>query len=395
MSVLLDEIKIKIKKYKSNEETLCEITSILDNEVHLLEQTDIDYLEKEKIRLDELVSQSNLSLSEKYNNFIYSEKDIKNAPDISWHIEDILPYPSLGVLIGNSGVGKTTLSIKLCKIILEKSPNTVIFYIDGDMSISKLKEHGIAELLEKYRHRFTYAGKSTQNFSKIAQNLLRDIVLEQKKNPDKDYIVFEDSLTLTAVKKRGFIDTELLYKNEKEIIEQNGTVVILHHTNKSGVFADSQHIENFADYTYLLERNDFNSSLLLHTQKASRFDIKNKAFKIEDRKILEEIDYETANISSNEVIFIKYITDFLEDDEANQSEIMRHLEKIRFFSEFKTGQKKCQNWLKKWAKNGKWSYEQRVDKKNAIFYFLNKNIVKEECNTEKLAKLNKLDKEAK
>ena len=61
---------------------------------------------------------------------------------------------------------------------------------------------------------------------------------------------------------------------------------------------------------------------------------------------------------------------------------MNHLEKIRFFSEFKVGQKKAIRWLREWADKGKWKYEQRVGKKNAIYYWLDIN-----SETEKLAKL--------
>ena len=67
----------------------------------------------------------------------------------------------------------------------------------------------------------------------------------------------------------------------------------------------------------------------------------------------------------------------------NQSEIMKYLKQISFFSKYSTGEKKVLSWLDKWAKNGKWAYDQRVNEKNAKIYYI---------QTEKLAKLPNNDK---
>jgi hypothetical protein len=248
------------------------------------------------------------------------------------------------------------------------------------MSSNKIKEHGIAVLMNNYNDRFNYGGKISNYLSDVAQNLLRDTALEQKKYSERIYLVIEDSLTLIAKKKRGFIDTDYLYKYEKQIRDSGGVSLLIHHTNKSGIFADTQQIENYADYTYLLERNEFNSCLLVHPQKASRYDIKGRAYVTENRKIVKEVDYENFNITQRESQFVIYVIDALEDGKMNQSEILIHLEKVKFFSEYKVGQKKAIKWLQIWAEKGKWIYEQSPSEKNAIFYRL-------ESESEKLAKL--------
>jgi hypothetical protein len=117
---------------------------------------------------------------------------------------------------------------------------------------------------------------------------------------------------------------------------------------------------------------------LIHPQKASRYDIKGKAYLTINRKIEKEVDYQTANISGSESAFVNIILDLLSDGEMNQSEIMKYLKQISFFSKYSTGEKKVLSWLDKWAKNGKWAYEQRVNEKNAKIYYI---------QTEKLAKL--------
>lgn len=159
---------------------------------------------------------------------------------------------------------------------------------------------------------------------------------------------------------------------------------LIHHTNKAGVFADTQQIENYADYTYMIERNEFNSCILLHPQKASRYDITGRAYLTNNRKIDKEVDYDTFNISQRESKFVMYVVDALEDGEMNQSEVLAYLEKVKFFSEYKVGQKKAIKWLQVWGDKGKWIYEQRPSEKNAIFYRL-------ESEAEKLAKLPKYE----
>lgn len=382
MSDLIQKIENKINRQNEIPNLISKIDSILLNKHQILTDNDIQALENEKLKLNSELVKVDLSLEEKHKNFFYTHSDIVNAPDISWLIENMIPRQSIGVLIGASGVGKTTFVVNCSEKILKLNPEVFIIFIDGDMALNKVKEMGIDKLMDKYGDRFKYAGKTTDYFSNSAQNLLQDIALEQQKYPNRTYFVIEDSLSLIAKKSRGFINTNELYKYEKILREHKGCSLIIHHKNKAGIFADSQCIENFADFTYEIERNDFNSCIVLHPRKASRFDIKGKAFLTEDRKIIKEVDYDTVNISFRESQFVNFVLDALEEEELNQSELLNHLEKIRFFSEFKVGQKKAIRWLREWADKGKWKYEQRVGEKNAIYYWLDIN-----SETEKLAKL--------
>ena len=238
------------------------------------------------------------------------------------------------------------------------------------MHSNKLKQIGIGELIKKHKERFVYAGKQVTNIVAKTQELLKEIIEFQNKCSRKKYLVVEDSLTLLSQKKNGFLDTDMLYKYEKQIREAGGTVILIHHLNKNGVFADSQQIENFADYTFLVERNDFNNCILIKPQKASRFDIQPKAYKTEDRKIIDEIDFSMANISLCESNFVKIIVDLLADGEMNQSEIMKYLKQSSFFTKFGVGEKKAIGGLEKRTKNAKWSFEQRANEKNAKYFFI-------------------------
>ena len=113
-----------------------------------------------------------------------------------------------------------------------------------------------------------------------------------------------------------------------------------------------------------VERNNFNSCILLTPKKASRHDIKNKAYLTEDRQIIKEIDFQIANISSQEASFVQIIIDLLSDGEMNQSEIIKYLKQISFFTKYSIGEKKVIAWLEKWANNGTWCCEKRLRDKN-------------------------------
>ncbi len=380
MNDIITKIEEKIKKQQKIPELIERIDLILLNKRHYLVDDEVKALENEKLRLNDELIIDNLSISEKYKSFFYSYEDIDNAPETRWLIPNMIPQRAIGVMIGASGTGKTTLVINLCSIILSNFSNVYIIYIDGDMSSNKIKEHGIAILMNNYNDRFNYGGKINNYLSDIAQNLLKDTALEQKKYPERIYLVIEDSLTLIAKKRKGFIDTDYLYKYERILRDFGGSSLLIHHTNKAGIFADTQQIENYADYTYLLERNEFNSCILVHPQKASRYDIKGRAYITKDRKIIEEVNYETFNITQRELQFVKYVIDALEDGEMNQREILSYLEKVKYFSDYKIGQKKAIKWLQIWGEKDKWIYEQRPSEKNAIFYRL-------KSESEKLAKL--------
>mgnify|MGYP003592642561 CR=1 FL=1 len=383
MSNLIQKMENKIKNQEEIPDFIQRIDDILKNNCQLLSNNEITELRNEKIRLEKKLIKSNLPIEKKFNDFFYSFEEIENAPETQWLINEVIPSGTIGVFYGGAGVGKSSLLIKFSKEILENYKNTYIIYIDADMALGKINDFGIGEMIKQYGERFRYAGKSSNNLSTVAQNLLKEIVQIQLDFPQRKYIVIEDSLTLITPRKQGFIDVEKLYKYEKQIRDAGGSIIIVTHLNKAGVFADSQQIENYADYTFLVQRNEFNSSILLDPKKASRYAIKEKAYRVENRKIIEEIDYKIANITNSEASFVNTILDLLSDGEMNQSEIMKYLKQISFLSKYSIGEKKVLSLLDKWSKMGKWSYEQRVNEKNAKFYYI---------QTAKLAKVPNTDK---
>ncbi len=370
MSSLIQKIENRIKNQQQIPDLIEKIDNIISNNSHIISQNELEQLKIEKIDLEKKIIKPNLSFAKKFDNFFYKIEDLDNTPEIQWLISGVIPSSTIGGFYGAPGTGKSSILIRYCLEILKNYDNAYIIYIDADMAISKISELGIGNIIKQYGERFRYAGKSFDNISVVSQNLLKDVVSLQQEYPARQYIVLEDSLTLITPRRNGFIDVQQLYKYERKIRDLNGTIIIVTHLNKAGIFADSQQIENYADYTYLVQRNDFNSSILLIPKKASRYSIIEKAYRTEDRKIVEEIDFEIANISHSESYFVNTILDLLKDGEINQSDIMKYLKQISFFTKYSIGEKKVISLLEKWAQNGKWCLEQRAGEKNAKYYFL-------------------------
>ena len=203
MSEILTKINKKINFQKKLKNEIENIEAILTKYIHILSQNEINELKKEKENLEKNLIRSKLSFDEKFKDYIYDFSEINEAKDITWLINDVIPSPSIGVLYGYPGVGKSTILIEYCRKILELTNDVFIIYIDADMSINKLKEIGIDELIKKYKEKFIYAGKST-NLVERTQIFLQEIVELQKKHKNRKYLIIEDSLTLLSHKKKWF-----------------------------------------------------------------------------------------------------------------------------------------------------------------------------------------------
>lgn len=142
MSDLIQKIENKINRQNEIPNLISKIDSILLNKHQILTDNDIQALENEKLKLNSELVKVDLSLEEKHKNFFYTHSDIVNAPDISWLIENMIPRQSIGVLIGASGVGKTTFVVNCSEKILKLNPEVFIIFIDGDMALNKGERNG-------------------------------------------------------------------------------------------------------------------------------------------------------------------------------------------------------------------------------------------------------------
>lgn len=261
------------------------------------------------------------------DDFQYSINEIAVARPTEMLVQNLIPRAGIVPVIGHYGAGKTTFARFLYKLLLSSRNDTYIKYVDADNPVNKLQEFGVHELIETYGDRFEYYGKraNIENLSDGLENVIRKSIDEQNAYPDRSYIIFEDNLkNLMRKNRQGFADLNHLYRLEKEFQTAGGTSIILHHTNKQGIFADSKDIVNFADLAYYVTFKVSTNAIVLEPDKQSRYHVEPKAFFVDpgSREISHEIDYRMANISIEEIKIVQHIKELLEEcGEFNQQEL--------------------------------------------------------------------------
>jgi len=339
----VEKIKNQAAKFEKLEQELKELKELRNKRFIMIEQ---------KAIIEERINQIKDELGIKKYSIEYSLEDIRNAKPKEMLIDKLLARGGLTVFYGDFGSGKTALMKHIYKALL-KNENVYIRYIDFDNPTESLKEFKIDDLQEKYGERFKYYGKRDPevelNMVDEAEDVILKTIEDQVKYPNRIYILFEDNLKNIARKnKKGFLDTQYLWRLEKRLQAAGGTTIPLHHTNKDGVFADSQDIMNFADISFRVSFNPNSNSIIVDPHKQSRFKVEPKAFKVdpETREITEETEYKIANIDKDEIKIVNTIKDLLREcGDFNQSELEKEVRALRV--NLRIGERKFRTILKK------------------------------------------------
>lgn len=374
----LSVIKNQAAKFEKLEQELKELKELSNKRFINKEQKEI---------IEQRITQIKNELGIKEVSIEYTIEDIRNAKPKEMLIDKLLARASISVLYGDYGTGKTATVKHIYKTLL-KNEKVYIRYLDFDNPTESLKESEIDKLKEKYGDRFRYFGKRNPeqelNMVDEAEDVMLEIIDEQMKNPERIYILIEDNLKNIARKnKKGFIDTQYLYKLEKRLQAAGVTVIILHHTNKSGIFADTQDIMNFADISFQVSFNKNSGCIILDPNKQSRFKVEPKAFKVdpETREIIEETEYKIANIDKDEIRIVNTIRDLLfECGDFNQSELEKEVKALR--TNLGVGERKFRAILKKHIGT---AWEAKRGENNALIFSSIEKKAKEDVKVSNLS----------
>ncbi|HJE03687.1 MAG TPA: hypothetical protein K8U92_07400 [Aliarcobacter thereius] len=349
MNNILSEIN-KIKdKFKFMEK--------LESELNELRELKTKWFlnEEEKRTINSKIDEIQNQLGIPSNPIEYSITDIKNANSKEMLIEKLLGRGSITLFIGHTGCGKTKIAHYIFKSILELRDDIYVRYLDMDNPVESLNSFKIDIYKENYGGRFKYYGKRNHNLDlnmvNEAENVIISIVEEQLAHPERIYVLVEDNLKNIARKnKKGFIDTNYLWRLEKKFQAVGGTTIVLHHFNKAGIYADTSDILNFCDAAFNVSFNENSSSIIIEPEKQSRYELEPKAFLVdkETREIVSEIPYISAKMSVEETKIVRLIKDLLIDcGEFNQSELEKELKLAR--TSLGMGEKKLRTILKKYT----------------------------------------------
>ena len=84
-------------------------------------------------------------------------KDIKTLDefaklDLKWLVDGFIKEQTITQLFGQSGGGKTTLSLALAKYALDNKSIKQVIYIDCDNSLASLNDNNVRDFIEKYKN---------------------------------------------------------------------------------------------------------------------------------------------------------------------------------------------------------------------------------------------------
>lgn len=323
----IEDIKEMIKIKEKQEKRLNECKKMLENRF-VEDENMIMIIESEIQRLEK-----ELGMSSK--KFKYSAEDIAAAGDVDMLIEGVLPLSAIIVIVGTYGQGKSTLIRHLLFILLEQNESVIVKYVEADNPVKNLNKSKLHEEIDRFQGRLEVHGDSSDclDMHICYIDMLKETIKLQKANKEKRYIVVVDNLKNIAKKnKYGLIDSNELFVYEKKFRSVGGTTIISHHTNKKGISADTQDINNFCDASFNLHYNQTINTIIIQPDKQSRFHIKPKAFLVnpETRRIISEVEYNGAILPDSEKLIIEHVVELLTYvDEFNQDQLVKETTKFR------------------------------------------------------------------
>lgn len=324
--------------------------------------------DEQKLLVDAEILKLKIQLNIK-DDFSYSAQEIVSANDVEMLVKDFLPAGAIVVIVAKYGAGKTTFIRHIISELLKNNDNIYAVYIDADNPIQKLKEQNIHNEMDTFGERLKFFGKNItlDDLPTKVEDTIDDLIELQSTHPNRRYVLILDNLKNTARKNRqGLIDGNRVFKYERKFRAVGGSALVLHHINKIGISADTQDIMNFADLSFYLNYNTATNAIVIEPDKQSRYGIKAKAFLVdqETRKILHEIDYETAKRPEIDFKIINHVREVLSClVEINQEQLLKETQKFR--NKILVGEKRFRAILQKYAAV---EWNTKRSSKNSIIY---------------------------
>lgn len=375
----IEKIKYTIFQKEMNNKKIKELEELLKNTYIDRKQAQVIQKKIEELKYE---SSNNQSLGiEKLKKFRLSLKKTSEIDENPKYIyPELLESGKIIMLFGDSGIGKTLVSVGLANYGLENKTISSVIFFDFDNGLISLKKRKYDQLAETWGEgKFDYllGHEILQEMEPI--EALKELALDGEKNKDKMIVIDSGSHFVYDGSKNErqrlieFFDVVKILKN------LGSTPVILHHSHRvrDGQIADyhgSFEWKRDLDYQIMITKNEDTNTWLFHVKKDRDNLIQSKAFKYNEETItLLEVNYEESNISTKELIFIKEIQEILKDfdEKVNQTELLKESRAMR--QSLGLGDKRSIKWLHSFGEKDRWNLEKVASEKNAIFYWLKKN----------------------
>lgn len=165
-----------------------------------------------------------------------------------WLFEPLIAKGAISVVYGPSGSGKSWLALGVVAALVPKMRSVV--YIDRENRLSDLKNRGVDDLIQTYEN-FFYMHRYTMQTDAMSM-----LVLMASKAANNYY---RDTLIVLDGAKHFVSDIEndrhvmVMMEHVMRLRDDGATVLMLHHTNKSGAnYQGSKELIDSADFVLSL-----------------------------------------------------------------------------------------------------------------------------------------------
>ena len=243
-------------------------------DVKLIEQ--LNSLKEELESVDGFQKLKKDSFNNIFDKFDIDFEKVENIK-FEYLMDNFLVKNEITMISARPGTGKSLLSVAVSNMLLIYKTIEQVFYIDGDNSISTLKDRNIHHLKKQHGNKFRY-------FVGLGKSELWQIINTLKKMDLKDVLIVFDSI-------KNFIsgdrdknkDVSPVMEILRTLRNNGATVVFLHHQNKAqkdftSDYAGSSAFEEDTSNAFTLKRNDDKNALILKPFKARAGDLQEMAF---------------------------------------------------------------------------------------------------------------------
>lgn len=271
-------------------------------------------------------------------------------------IPKFLEYNSLSIVYGDSGSGKSMLTLTMCIHLLVNTDISTVNYYDFDNGDSDQKKRGIPDLLDMYEETFNYVTLDSLDDNDLTPSMVLDglAINNGTKMPYTNQLFIFDTMGELVEGSLGKDDVmRPLLEKLKTLRTMGATIIVLHHTTKEKgnvSFFGSNYIKIKIDALWYLTPKDTIKDdymeFALQNKKDRSGDLRDSAFSIvPSTHTLHSLDYTLTSIDSKETDFINSVKAILNDDtyvELSQKDLLIELG-------IDPKNKKYVEWLKKYV----------------------------------------------
>jgi len=334
---------------------------------HELSLDAIDNLQNLKVELENIDSAATFKSCDKNIQSVFDKFDIdfEKVENIKFEylMDNFLVKNEITMISARPGTGKSLLSVAAANMILMYKILEQVYYIDGDNSVSTLKDRNIHHLKKQHGNKFRYfVGLAKSDLWKIIQTLL-------KMDLRNSLIVFDSIKNFINGDRDKNKDVSPVMEILRTLRNNGATVVFLHHQNKKqkdfeSDYAGSSAFEEDTSNAFKLTRNDDKNALILKPFKARSGDLQEMAFAYNANHTLTKLDLGYAKQTEEMDEMIDETIEYLKSSRNKPmwSELWKNLTDLGYDKE------KASKVIK--SNEGKlWNFE-RGDKNNQKLYTL-------------------------